>query len=346
MPPEEVAISSNRQRILIRSLVKMKILSPVDKIEEVNKLIDMGADELYCGVLTQEWHDKYIAGSINRRPGGGANFTTFKELERCVNIAHFRSIPVFLTLNEHYYIEEQYPFILDFVHDVKSIGVDAIIVADLALLLTLRQVGTDIKIIISTGGHTFNFQTARFYQELGASRIILPRHLTIEEIRGIRENLKDCELEVFIFNSRCPNIDGFCTFHHGLADQSYELLHKNACMLPYKISVYADDDTDTNQISLGRQYIWHMIHVDDYPCGACAIYEFKEMGITSLKIVGRGNATTRKIADVAFIRSLFNFLETERPEKDQFRKVTRKLYSKIYKRPCRIPMCYYPEVLI
>jgi len=49
----------------------MKLLSPVDKIDEVEKLIEAGANELFCGLLTSDWHNKYIAGAINRRLGGG-----------------------------------------------------------------------------------------------------------------------------------------------------------------------------------------------------------------------------------------------------------------------------------
>ncbi|GAH34415.1 unnamed protein product, partial [marine sediment metagenome] len=210
-------------------------------------------------------------------------------------------------------------FILDFVDKVINIGIDGLMVADLALLLTLQQMRVDTKIIISTGGTTFNSETAKFYQDLGASRIILPRHLTIEEIKDISDNVTNIELEVFILNSRCPNVDGFCTFQHGLADESFELLHKNACMLPYDISIAADENTGVSQISWERQHIWEMVHVDDYPCGACALYDFNEMGITGAKIVGRGNPTARKIADVTFIRSLLDFLEGCKPTKEEFR---------------------------
>ena len=321
----------------------MKILSPVDKVDEVKRIIKAGADELYCGVLTSDWHNKYIAGSINRRPGGGDNFTTFDELEGCVSTAHSHDVPVFLTLNEHYYTQKQYPFILDFVDKVINIGVDGLMVADLALLLTLQQMKVDTKIIISTGGTTFNSETARFYQDLGASRIILPRHLTIGEIKDISDNVTNIELEVFILNSRCPNVDGFCTFQHGLADESFELLYKNACMLPYDISVAASENAEVSRISGERQHIWEMVHVDDYPCGACALYDFNEIGIASVKIVGRGNPTARKIADVTFIRSLLDFLEGCKPTKEEFRGVAQKLYADTYKRPCRVYMCYYPD---
>jgi len=324
----------------------MKLLSPVDKIDEVEQLIQAGADELFCGLLTQEWHNRYVAGSISRRPGGGANFTTFDELQSCVSIAHSHDVPVILTLNEHYYTPQQYPFILDYVDKVVNIGVDALMIADLALLLTLGQMNVNTRMFISTGGNTFNSETAKFYQELGASRIVLPRHLTLKEINDISNNVSGIELEAFIFNSRCPNVDGFCTFQHGLADKSFKPLYENACMLPYDISVAASDDIEEEQISWKRQHIWQTVHVDDYPCGACALFELDRMNITGVKIVGRGNLTVRKITDIVFMRSLLDFLKDDKPTKEQFYGVAQKLYRETYNRPCRVYMCYYPEALV
>jgi len=324
----------------------MKLLSPVDKIDEVEQLIQAGADELFCGLLTQEWHNRYVAGSISRRPGGGANFTTFDELQSCVSIAHSHDVPVILTLNEHYYTPQQYPFILDYVDKVVNIGVDALMIADLALLLTLGQMNVNTRMFISTGGNTFNSETAKFYQELGASRIVLPRHLTLKEINDISNNVSGIELEAFIFNSRCPNVDGFCTFQHGLADKSFKPLYENACMLPYDISVAASDDIEEEQISWKRQHIWQTVHVDDYPCGACALFELDRMNITGVKIVGRGNLTVRKITDIVFMRSLLDFLKDDKPTKEQFYGVAQKLYRETYNRPCRVYMCYYPETLV
>ena len=274
----------------------MKLLSPVDKVEEVEKIIEAGADELYCGLLTEEWHNKYIAGAINRRPGGGANFTTFDELQSCIDIARSHSVPVFLTLNEHYYTPEQYPFVLDYVRKVVGMGIYAMMVADLALLLTLRKLDIGARVVISTGGNTFNSEAAKFYRDLGASRIILPRHLTLKEIGNIRSSVADIELETFILNSRCPNVDGLCTFQHGLADKSIKPLYENACLLPYDISVSVCEDAEAGHLSWKRQHIWQTVHVDDYPCGACALYELSKMNITSVKIVGRGNPTARTVS--------------------------------------------------
>jgi hypothetical protein len=99
-------------------------------------------------------------------------------------------------------------------------------------------------------------------------------------------------------------------------------------------------------LSWKRQHIWQTVHVDDHPCGACALYELNEMNITGVKIVGRGNPMARKIADIRFIRQLLDFLEDKKPTREEFRQVARKLYVDTYERPCRIYMCYYPEVLV
>lgn len=321
-----------------------RLLSPVDRNDEVEGLIEAGADELYCGVLTADWHDKYIAGSVNRRPGGRASFTTFDDLSDCVRTAHSHGIPVYLTLNEHYYTREQYPFLDEYVARSADAGVDALIVADLALLLTLRERGQDIKTIISTGGTAFNSETVAFYRDLGASRIILPRHLTLDEIGEISARTSGVELETFILNSRCPNVDGFCTFQHGLADASFDALCMNACMLPFDVSVDTHDSMG-RFVSLERQQVWQKVHVDRHPCGACALHEFEEMNIAGVKIVGRGNQTERKLVDIAFIRRLIDFLRDRRPAREEFREAAQYLYLSTYGLECRVHMCYYPEVL-
>jgi len=323
----------------------MKILSPVDKAGEVEALISAGAGELYCGLLMTDWHDKYIAGALNRRPGSGANFTKYDELASCVEIAHRRNVPVILTVNEHYYTPGQYPYLMDYINRISGIGVDALMVADLALLLTLREKQIRPKIYISTGGTVFNSGSVKFYRELGASRVTLPRHLNLKEIKAITNNIKGIETEVFVLNSRCPYVDGFCTFQHGLAGPNIPLLYQNACMLPYDISVGAVDETSQAEISGRRQHIWETVHVDDHPCGACALYDLAKMGITAVKIVGRGNATERKVADVKFLKSLLDYLEREKPSQVAFRKVAQESYQKTYGRPCRQHLCYFPEIM-
>ena len=124
-------------------------------------------------------------------------------------------------------------------------------------------------------------------------------------------------------------------------------MFRNACMLPFDVRVCSrEDDVSFMQQAcmIERQRIWERVHVDDHPCGACALYEFRELGIGSVKIVGRGNPLERKLRDVGFLKKLLDTLEGD-PQRAEFRTAARMLYTDIYRRGCRPHMCYYPEVM-
>jgi len=340
----------------------IKILSPVSRCDEVEDVIAAGADELYCGILLNDWKLKYtVSASLNRRQednsilGTSPHFKSFEELATSIKRAHALGVPVILTFNEHYYSQDQYPQLLSYIERSLEAGADGLIIGDSALIVSLRERGVEIPIHISTAGTAFNSETVKFYQELGASRVILPRHLTIEEIASIAREVPDVELEAFILNSRCANVDGFCTFQHGLADlfneERTKELYLNACMLPYQLSVYTEgrgkgEFFDEECISWERQSIWSGLHIDDRPCGACALFEFEEIGLHGVKIVGRENTKTKKIKDVTFLRTVLTFLRKEKPPREEFRKFTRALYQETYQWPCLVFKCYYPSVLL
>jgi hypothetical protein len=157
---------------------------------------------------------------------------------------------------------------------------------------------------------------------------------------------------MFILNSRCPNEDGFCTFIHV---QSPDPSYKNACMLPYLVELLPSQGAeeqfcahgDEAQITAAcmRQQVWGRHHMDEIPCGACALYDFDEMGVDYVKIVGRGNQTWRKATDIKFIRLLLRLLKDGSLSRQEYRKKAQALYRYTYQRPCRTIMCYYPEVM-
>ena len=329
----------------------MKIFSPLDKPEEVELLIEAGTEEFYCGLLEETWYNPYPVISINRRPAGKGHIRNFKGLKKAVNTSHKHSVPVFFTLNEHYYTEKQLPLVKEYIKKATDAGVDALIISDYGLLAMMPEINDKVKIHISTGGTVFNWRTARFYQELGVCRITFPRHLTLKEIKDIAKHIPELETTVFVFNSRCINVDGFCTFQHGLSGKQTPTLFRNACMLPYDISRIALSQEEegkgksTDSQMVARQRIWEIVHLDDYPCAACALYELNQMKITSAKIVGRGNPTERKIKDVTFFKTLLSYLYNDRPGISDFRKYAKHLYTKTYSRPCRPFMCHYPSVM-
>jgi U32 family peptidase len=329
----------------------MKILSPLDSPEEVEPLIEAGAGEFYCGVLEESWYNPYPVISINRRPAGKGHMRDFAELSKAVALSHHHDVPVFFTINEHYYTKPQLPLVKDYIDKACDAGVDAFIIADYGLLHLLQERCESAGIHISTGGTVFNWRTALFYRELGASRITLPRHLSLDEMKKLVAHIPGMETGVFVFNSRCINIDGFCTFQHGLSGKQTPAFYRNACMLPYEITpiqltaaAEAGPQENMSQI-VSRQRVWEKVHLDDFPCAACALFEFNEMNITSLKIVGRGNTTLRKTTDVSFFKNLLNRLCDNRPARRDFREYARALYNRTYQRTCRPFMCHYPSVM-
>ena len=345
----------------------MRILAPVNKPGEVDEIIAAGADELYCGVMPGDWLKKYTnIASPNRREWTSANLSDFRELQQVVDRAHARGIPVYMTANA-FYTEEQYPLMLDQIAGAGRIGVDAFIIGDVGLLVALKNAKLGVTIHISNTGAAFNTEAVRFFKQLGARRVILPRQLTLDEIAQLVGASGDIEFEVFIMNSGCKNIDGFCTFHHGVSEILYpgvwnffKKLHfdhyllefvrglpfglsgrlksnvfgiDSACLLNYKVSGSATGACRAISAS------FNLLSGAD-PCGACDLYRLKNIGIDSLKIVGRNHPTAKKIKDVAFLKKMLLCLEQDPalPEED-FKKKSRAEYVKTYGLDCKA-LCY------
>jgi U32 family peptidase len=356
----------------------VKILAPVNKYQEAEDIIKAGADEIYCGVLPDSWLKKYTnVASPNRREWTSANLPDFRELNRVVNIAHSRRVPVYLTLNT-FYTEEQYPLILEQIERAKRMGVDAFIIGDLGLMLILKRMNLGVDFHISNTGTAFNSETIKFYKELGASRVILPRQLTIDEISDLSDSGKNIELEVFIMNSGCKNIDGFCTFHHGTSEILYpavwnffkklgfdhyllELTRRlpfglsrrikagvfgidSACLLNYKVSAISNESSGKSVSSEIKAISssFNLLSGAD-PCGACDLYRLDKIGVDSVKIVGRNYPAYKKIKDVKFLKSLLVHMKQnpDISERD-FRKIAKAGYRSVYKSGCD-NFCYRSE---
>ncbi len=341
----------------------INILSPLSKPDEVLPLIQAGASEFYCGVLPDDWKKNYsVAASLNRRQEDNPQICTtphmssFEELEKSLKTAHENNALIVLTLNEHYYNESQYKYLTSYVEKALKAGIDGFIVGDPGMIMKILEIAPDTRIHISTAGTAFNSETVHFYRDMGASRVILPRHLSLEEIGRIAEKVNGIELEAFILNSRCANIDGFCTHQHGLAnfiqEKDLKLNYENACMVPYRITADVKGvDPDTaeklldKKVSWERQHFWSTLHIDERPCGACALHEFEEYGLSGVKIVGRQNTTEKKLKDVGFIQELLKHLYDKHPDRKTFRQFAQKLYQEKYERPCLVFKCYYPSVI-
>ena len=91
--------------------------------------------------------------------------------------------------------------------------------------------------------------------EFGAESITFPRHLEVEELKTLVEKMPDVDTSVFVLNSRCINVDGYCTFQHGLAGKQVFPMFRNACMLPYSVEVFSDNPETASMLSEQKEKI-------------------------------------------------------------------------------------------
>lgn len=344
----------------------LKIISPLREKEEALPLIEAGADELYCGYLSPEWVNKYTGFEFERK-GGGSNFADLEELKKAVELSHGKGVPVYLTING-LYVNKQYPLLLKIVDQLSQIGLDGYIVADIGLLLTLRQRGFEKQIHISTGGTVFNSEAVDFYKDLGASRIILDRQTTLKSIKELSDNHPDIDFEVFILNTLCVYIDGFCTFMHTYGPESTEDISKkdwekdkklsvvitydpeiksDACCLRYSVKGF-DAALDKKIIPTKIKPTFYKQLADGVECGACAIYDISRSRAKSIKIVGRQLGLGIRLKGTKFIRACLEILENNKDiNRQDFIHKVQGLYRKSFKynKNCRGNNCYHPEVL-
>jgi len=344
----------------------LKVASPFREEKEVSLLIEAGADELYCGYLPAEWKKKYTDLEFERK-GGGSNFTDLKELRSAVDLAHKKNTPVHLTLNG-LYVNAQYPLLLKIIDQVETIDFDAFIIADMGLLLTLRERNTKKKIHISTGGTVFNSHAVDFYRRLGASRIVLDRQTTLKSMQALSEGAPDIEFEAFILNTLCVYIDGLCTFLHTYVVDSQEYIkHKkwgkdkrigilskydpkavaDACCLKYSIQAYDTHFKKINNSSIKPIFFKHL--TDGIECGVCAMYYINRTKVSSVKIVGRQHNSESRLKSTKFVHSCLDILKQDKEISEQeYIKRAQELYqiNFEYKGKCKGNNCYHPEVLL
>ena len=317
----------------------MKILAPIDHFDEAEPLIHAGADELYGGFVSSEWKKKYsLGGSINKRTFAEAQFASFAELKKTVSFAHDNGVQFFMTLNNDYYSEAQYPLVLKEIERAVRLEVDALLVADLGLILECKKQGYPIDLHLSILATVLNTEAARFYQELGVSRIVLDRTLTLTEIEKIVSKVKDVEFEVFMMYGKCPNIEGLCTlFHHD------DPKHIWPCSCHYSIKSLATDEANASVESAGEaQSQWS--HTErGSACGLCAMFDLDQAGIYSLKIAGRGRYTEDKIRAIELVENSRQMLMSG-VGRQEFYQSSINLFNETYGKSCTPYVCYFPDL--
>ena len=243
----------------------MELLAPAGTMENFMAALESGADAIYLG------------GKVFNARAHAANFG-IDELREAVRLAHILDVSVYVTVNI-LIGDTELKDLENYIKDLDSIGVDAIIVQDLAVAEIAKRVAPNIHLHGSTQMTAATLDAVRFYESLGFTRVVLARELSLKEIQHICKHCK-AEIEVFVHGALCVCYSGQCLMSSFIGGRSgnrgacaqpcrlpYELLDsKGASVLP-KHEAYLLSPKDLN-------YSEHM-------------NELVAAGVTSFKVEGR-----------------------------------------------------------
>lgn len=263
----------------------MKILAPLKNSQEVLPLLEAGADEFFCGLTPPSWEKRYGGAWANRRAPLSAGIPDIDDFERVVDSAAGR--PVYVALNAPWYPPGAVEMLAEFGALLLEKGASALIVADMDLLLALSEGGAASKLHVSSLATCNNSGAATFFRELGVSRVILPRHLTLEEIKEI--SVPGLELEAFLLNDGCVFEEGLCATTHAAGTFCLGDGEGTEGVTPETVERYAFWKWTLNHCGCQTSRGYPV-----GPCGLCALPRLLSIGIASFKVVGREASLARK----------------------------------------------------
>lgn len=251
---------------------KVELLAPARDADTGIAAINSGSDAVYIG-----------APRFGARSAAG---NTIEDIERLACYAHKFNCRVLATLNT-LLSNEELRQANSMAWDLYNAGVDALIIQDFGLLETNLP---PIRLHASTQCNNTTAEHVRWLQEVGFSRVVLARELSIEEIRRIRE-ATDIELEAFVHGALCVSYSGECYMSECLRGRSANRGEcAQMCRLPYDLL-----DTDGNELIHGK----HLLSLCDMDRSAY-LKELIDAGVTTFKIEGR-------LKDESYVKNIVSY---------------------------------------
>lgn len=253
----------------------VELLMPAGNLEKLEYAVRYGANAVYLGVV-----------DFSLRAMRKGEIITLENLKSAVELAHKLGAKAYLTLNifafnsDIKHLEE----CMDIIKDAKP---DAILVSDFGILRLIKRYMPDVDIHISTQTNILNYECVKFWQDMGASRVVLARELSIPEIAEIKKQVPNMEVECFIHGSQCVSFSGRCLLSDYFTNGERKANSGN-CSQPCRWSYKLVEETRPGQ--------YYEINQDERgshilsPKDLCLVKHLKEMidaGVDSFKVEGR-----------------------------------------------------------
>ena len=250
----------------------LELLAPAGSLVKLKTAILFGADAVYVG--GEEFSLRTAA----------ENFTN-GELKEGIAFAHERGKRVYVAVNiaprnsETERLKEYAKFL-------EGAGADGVIVSDMGAFSVIKSCAPRLNIHISTQANVTNYESAMMWHSLGATRIVLARELSLNEIKEIREKLPaDCELEAFVHGAMCVSYSGRCLLSNYLANRDS---NRGECAQPCRWKYYLMEEKRPGEyMPVFENDKGTFIFNSKDLCMIRHIAELSECGIHSLKIEGR-----------------------------------------------------------
>lgn len=251
---------------------KVELLAPAGDLEKFKTAIQYGADAVY------------LAGDKLGLRTASKNLS-LDDIKEATKLAHDLDKKVYLTLNVISH-NKDLEGVDDYIQSLDEAGVDAFIVSDPGIFQKVKTLAPSKEIHISTQANITNTATVEFWKSLGADRVILARELSLEEIKEIKDEVKDSiMIEAFVHGAMCMSYSGRCLLSNFMTGRSANM---GDCAHPCRYKYYLMEETRPGEyypITEDEKGSYIMNSKD--LCMINYIPELVEAGVDSFKIEGR-----------------------------------------------------------
>ena len=248
-----------------------ELLCPAGSMEALRAALHFGADAVYGGM--KRFGLRAFAGNFDE-----------SELREAVALCHRMGRKFYLTMNV-FPFDDQLEDFVETARIAAQIGVDAAIVSDLGAIVTLRERVPELPLHVSTQASTVNAAAARHYRDLGCTRVILAREVSIDRMRAMGEAIPGLELEAFVHGAACMAYSGRCLLSAALLGRSG---NQGECAQPCRWQYHVVEEKRPGEYlpvceDDNGTYIFSARDLNLMPL----LPELADAGIASLKIEGR-----------------------------------------------------------
>ncbi len=192
---------------------QLELLAPAGDLERLRAALRFGADAVYVG------------GPQMQLRAGSVGFS-MDDLEEAVREAHALNRRLYVTVNA-FASNSEIDALGDYAQALKALGADAVIVSDLGAIAAIRRAAPDLDVHVSTQANCLNYAAAQVYADLGATRVVLGREMSLTEIAELRAKTPaSLELEAFVHGAMCMAYSGRCMISAYLSGRS---ANRGAC---------------------------------------------------------------------------------------------------------------------